>query len=246
MLLLIGCNQPLAAPTFVPPSHTITASATYTPIDTPTATLTFTPIRTFTPTLTSTLTETPTLTETFTPTFTPTPELAIATATQNAYCRWGPSTEYITAGVTFQEGMTAIVYGRSYSGSWYWVRIENVEFNCWVAASTVTMNVDQNTLPYVTSKLPVNSSVPAPTGVSATRDDNKVIISWNPASAAIGLGYLVEAQVCSGGMLVDVVKSTANAAMTILDEQGCSGKSYGTLRVYNKLGYSEAIAIPWP
>ncbi|MEW6717586.1 MAG: hypothetical protein AB1345_08790 [Chloroflexota bacterium] len=254
-VLLAGCNLPDALfpttpPTTIPP----TATNTYVPTATrtPTATPTFTPTITLAPTLTPTSTFTPTPSYTPTPTKTPTqtptltPEAPTVTGNMNAYCRWGPSTEYIGSGVILHEGETACVDGRNYAGIWYWIQIENVDWHCWVTVSTVTLNGDPQAIKAVYTKVPTNAAVPSPTGVQATRQGNKVAISWNPAPPAIDLGYLVEAMVCLNGYIIDVAYSTQKTNMTLQDDQNCSGTSSGLLYVYNKLGYSAPISIPWP
>jgi hypothetical protein len=82
--------------------------------------------------------------------------------------------------------------------------------------------------------------------VRANRNGSQVIVSWNAAPPAVDLGYLIEARVCSGGYLMDVVFSTTNTSYTLTDETSCSGDSYGQVRVFNKLGYSTAVKVAWP
>ena len=53
--------------------------------------------------------------------------------------------------------------------------------------------------------IPVNSSVPSPSGVSASRSGEKVTISWFAAPSAPELEYLFEGVLCtSGGYLLEV------------------------------------------
>jgi hypothetical protein len=95
--------------------------------------------------------------------------------------------------------------------------------------------------------VPENSSVPSPSGVSASRSGDKVTISWAAAPSAPELEYLIEAIVCtSGGYLLEVSYNTTGTSFKMTDTQTCGGASFGTLRVANKLGYSNAVNIPWP
>ncbi len=155
---------------------------------------------------------------------------------------------YMISGVTLYEGETAGVDGRteSFEGAWYWIQTEGVDWHCWVNASTVTLNVDPKTIPYVASNVPTNDAVPAPTNIQATRNGGMVTVTWNPAPAAVGLGYLVEARICMGGNLVDMAYNTGATSFNIPDDGNCSSGSNGTLRTYNKLGYSYGVPIPWP
>ena len=228
-----------AAPTFTStstPTHTFTATATLPPSNTPT------------PVDTPTITLTPTITATLTPTVTPTAEGAIATGNTVANCRLGPGTAYIESGVAFKEGMTAVVDGKNPNaeGLWYWIQIENVDFHCWVHSSTADLNVEASSISYMPPNVPENSSVPRPTGVKASRGGNKVTVTWKAAPDAVGLGYLLELGVCSNGFLVNAAYEAKDITITFTDDENCAGNSFGTLRVFNKLGYSEAVPIPWP
>jgi hypothetical protein len=62
----------------------------------------------------------------------------------------------------------------------------------------------------------------------------------------VGLGYLIEARICNGTYLLDVVYSTTNTSYTLSDKSGCSGDSYGQVRAFNKLGYGAPTKLAWP
>jgi len=234
-LLLTGCGQiPLAPTPTLTPTITASPTITSTPTETPTVTPTFTP------------TDTPLPTETPTPTPTPTPEFPTVTADMNAFCRWGPSTAYITSGVPLLEGQTARVDGRDYDSTWYWVQVEGVQWHCWVSASTVTLHGDPKAIKYVQTNVPTNNKVPSPKGVSAFRNGNLVTISWLAAPSAPELGYLIEAEVCLYGSPVDMAYSTTKTVITLEDNQDCSKKSSGKVYTVNKLGYSKPVTITWP
>lgn len=234
LLFAIGCN---ALP--------IVAAATPTAV--PSATATFTPSLIPSPTSSPAPTETPLPTATSTPTFTPTPAQPTVTATQNAFCRWGPDTAYRSIGVDYLEaGESAVAEGRDYDATWFWVRLEGLTYHCWVSAAVVTVNFEPKSLPYVPVNVPTNNKVPSPKGVSAVRSGNQVIISWSAAPSAPELEYLIEATLCFNGYQDDVAYSTTSTSMTLPDDQNCPQKSYGRLYVVNKLGYSQPVSIPWP
>ncbi len=241
-LLLTACNIPLAPPTPTEtPPPTATATHTETPI--PTSTVTSSPTITLTPTIT----DTPLPTATFTPTETSTPEPPMATATMNAFCRWGPGTAYRSIGEDFlEEGERALVEGRDYDTTWFWVKLEGLKYHCWVSASVVTINFEPKSVPYVPVNVPVNNRVPSPKGVTAVRNGNQVTISWQPIPPAPEVEYLIEATLCFHGYLQDVAYSTTNTSITLQDDQNCDQKSSARLYGANKLGYSKPVTVPWP
>jgi hypothetical protein len=144
------------------------------------------------------------------------------------------------------DGDTAQLDGRNYAGTWLWVLPHDTDWHCWVSASFVIASVDITAVPVVYPSIYVNPSVPSPTSVKASRSDSSVTVSWNPAPPYVDLGYLIEARICNGTYLLDVFYSTANTSYTLSDKSGCSGDSYGQVRVFNKLGYSAPVKIPWP
>jgi hypothetical protein len=144
------------------------------------------------------------------------------------------------------ENDIANLDGRNYAATWLYVQPHDTNWHCWVAASTVSASVDIQSVDVVYPPLLTNPAVPAPSGVTATRSGGNVIISWNPAPPAVGLGYLIEARVCTGAYLLDVYHQTTNTSITLSDPSGCSGDSYGQVRVFYKTGYSSAVQISWP
>lgn len=241
-LILSGCA----------PSEEQSATMTAT-MWTPTPTNTATPPPTETPqptaTLTPTITPTATPEYTATPTNTPTPENPTALALMNAFCRWGPGEAYRGTGLLFEKDSVATIEGKRVTGdgTWYLIRMPDAKWSCWVHRSTMEIQGDAAAIRLTRMTIPVNSKVPSASGVSAVRNGDKVTISWSPAPAAPELEYLIEAIICtSGGYLLEVAYSTTNTSFTLTDTQTCEGSSFGTLRVANKLGYAEAVPIPWP
>lgn len=240
LVILSGCAQPTPSPptataTSPPPTSTLTATVTLTPSPTQTPTSSDTP----TPTLS------PTPTETETPTITPTEETPYVTADGEVNCRYGPDADYLYAW-GLSEGDLAELKGRNYEGTWLYVQPHDTDWTCWVAASIVTPSVEIETVDVVYPVIYVHPAVSNPSGVKAARNGSSVTISWNPAPAAIGLGYLVEARICMGSYLLDVVESTEALSITLTDKDGCSGDSYGQVRVFDKRGYSAPVKIKWP
>lgn len=248
MILLSGCSaaQPAPTPTSVPPTPTtVPPTETPEPSATPSPTVEPSATNTPSPSPSPTITETPTPADSPTPTATETPEAAIATALGSINCRYGPDKQYLYAW-GLSEGDTAEVKGANGTRQWLWVTPHDTTWTCWITASAVELNVDIETINVVYPALFTNAAVPAPGGVSANRNGDKVTVSWNAAPPSVDLGYLIEARVCLGTYPWDMVFSTTNTSYTITDPTSCSTNSYGTLRVFNKLGYSTAVTIPWP
>lgn len=269
LLVVLGaCNMPagrlpfFATATHTPtltfaPSQTSSVTPTLTASSTPTFTSTFTPTHTVTPSDTpipsdtSKPTDTPTRTDTPLPTETPTlissPTLEAASVSteQNVNCRWGPNSVYLVAGL-FREGAVAQLDGRDWAGNWLWIQMEGFSYHCWVAASAVIVQGDLDSVKKLPGDPPINSSVPSPSGISAVRDGNKVIVSWNPAPSAVDLHYLIRANICNGQYVLEWIDVTTNTVYTLQDKQGCSGTSSARLHVVNKTGYSAPVSVPWP
>ena len=242
--ILVGCFPSEAEiATMTAESWTSTPTSTSTPV--PTETPTPTPTNTPTPTLS------PTPEATATPTETATPEAPTALALKNAFCRWGPGKSYRDSGILFWKDTTAVIEGKrdTGDGKWYLIRMPDAKWACWVSSSTMEITGDAGAIRLTHVNIPVQGSVPSPSGVSASRSGDKVTISWSAAPSAPELEYLFEGVVCtSSGFLLEVAYSTTNTSMTLTDAKGCSGSitSFGTLRVANKLGYSNAVNITWP
>lgn len=243
--LAAACAPATVEPTATPPPPTATASSTAT--NTSTASPTATPTDTLTPTPshTPTASSTPTPADTPTPSDTPTPEPLTLTADGSVNCRYGPSQAYLYAW-GLSEGDSALVKGKNANSTWLWVQPHDTNWNCWVSTTAVTLSGDISTVKIVYPQVLTHPEVAPPSGVSASRNGNTVTVSWNAAPPAVDLGYLIEARICLGQYLWDVAYSTTSTSYNIQDPTTCQGDSYGQLRVFNKLGYSTAVTIPWP
>ena len=245
-LLVASCNLPQssrALPTLGPASSiqstsippTFTPSLMITSTETSTATATFAPLPSDTPTASALPTQTTT----------PTQQSATAVSKANSSCQYGPNKAYLYMyGLT--PGASAAIQGRDAAGDWLWVQPTGTKLNCWVYASLVTTSVDIKSIPVENPPLPTNPSVRPPSGVHATRSGSSVTISWNAAAPSVQLAYLIEASVCSNGLVLGVVTTTSNTSLTLTDGATCKYASSGQLRVQNKLGYSTAVKISWP
>ena len=165
-----------------------------------------------------------------------------------AYCRLGPNKAYIPSAHSLEENSKAIIEGwhSTNDGKWYWIQIENADTHCWVHSSTIRLDIDPQILPYKIPKIPTNNAVPEPRGIKATRKDDRVILSWFASDDAPELGYLIEAGVCYDGYMINAVFYTEATSISIRYDTKCNSKSFGSLRVKNKLGYSNAVEIEWP
>ncbi|MGB8214086.1 MAG: hypothetical protein WCE68_11055 [Anaerolineales bacterium] len=251
-LLLAACNLPQSAPALptLPPASslqpskvppTVLASQTVAPTDT----LTVAPASPVPATLTLLPSDTPTITATATQPATPTQQYPTAVSKANTSCLYGPAKAYLYM-YALLPGGTAAVQGRNFAANWLWVQPTNTQLLCWVSTSLVTVPVAIQSIPVVNPPLPTNPSVAPPTGVHATRSVSTVTIRWNPAAPALQLAYLIEASVCSKGLLLSVVVSTPGLFETLTDDKTCAEASSGQVRVQNKLGYSTAVTINWP
>jgi hypothetical protein len=183
--------------------------------------------------------------DTPTQTGTSTQQNAIAVSKANSSCQYGPNSAYLFMyGLT--AGASAAIHGRDAAGDWLWVQPTGTKLFCWVYASLVKVSVDIKSIPVENPPLPTNPSVRPPSGVHATRSGSSVMVSWNAAAPAVQLAYLIEASVCSNGLVLGVVTTTTDTSVTLTDGTTCKYASSGQLRVQNNLGYSTAVKISWP
>ena len=92
------------------------------------------------PTATSLPTETPTVTATIVPQ---------VTFIQGANCRKGPAASGYYIVTSFAQGKQDGADGRNDSGTWVYVPVAGTAVHCWVAVTTLTLNVAVETLPVV-------------------------------------------------------------------------------------------------
>jgi len=260
-LILTGCGAPTPSPlpTDTPVSEA-TPTAVAVAVQVPsaaaaaTATLEPSPSATQTATITSTPTETPvseaTPTITGTPTITPTPTFdfpdGIVKEAQ-AFCRYGPGKAYLHAH-SLVQGDHLEIHGRTSSGTWLYVKPDDIAYHCWAAASVMEVTGNIKTVVVQTVRLPKTTFAGPPANVGARRDDDQVTVSWDlvPLSEDKNRGYLLEVNVCQSGGFIWMAVQTYETSYTFTDQPGCAASSGGKLYTAEKHGYSDPVDIPWP
>lgn len=245
-IALTACGaSPEELATMTATSITATAAAW---TDTPTPTQTFTPTEIFTPTATLT----PTVTFTPTVTATPTFSFPVVTVNKQAHCRYGPSVAYLHAADLY-PGDVGTARQRYVNSKWLYVKFDKLNYFCWVAPSVVDVVGDVTTLEYKELNLQsIGSNMYGPPkNVTATRDGNKVTITWDQVkmTADDDRGYLLELFVCQDTVYywwTDSYPNQFTTSYTVKDEAGCAQPSSGKLYTVEKHGFSEPAIIPWP
>ena len=251
IIVLILLFVSACAPSTQQPTSTVSPATT-------TEESTETPEPTFTSTATQTATSDPTLTLTPTiemsPTVTATPTFTFPSVTVNkqAHCRYGPSVAYLHAADLY-AGDTGTVRGRYIYSNWLYVKFDKLNYFCWVAPSVVNVVGDVSTVAYKELNLQsIGSNMYGPPGnVTAVRDGERVIISWNQVEMTLDddRGYLLELFVCQDGNYLwwtDSYPEQGSTSYTVRDEAGCAQPSSGKLYTVEKHGFSEPAIIPWP
>jgi len=253
ILFVLSCNltSPEAQARATAEALSATADAW---TETPVPTSTFTPTETFTPTQTLIPTDTLTPILTFTPTISATPTYAFPTVTVNkqAHCRYGPSVAYLHAADLY-PGDRGTVRGRYLYSNWLYIKVDKLDYFCWVAPSVVDVVGDISLIAYKELNLQsIGSNMYGPpTGVTAVRVGNEVLITWNQVNMTKDddRGYLLELFVCQNGNYLWWTDSYADQFTTsyeVRDEAGCALPSSGKLYTVEKHGFSQPALIPWP
>jgi hypothetical protein len=164
-----------------------------------------------------------------------------------AFCNYGPGKAYLYSHGLYPDDR-ATVEGRNYSGTWLWLKPDNLDRHCWAAASVMEVTGDVMKLHVVTSRLPHSTLYGPPEDVQAVRQGDQVIIAWDRVwmTEDDDRGYLVEATVCQGGALIPLAVRTDDITVTVPDEPGCADASSGKLYTVEKHGYTDPVEIPWP
>lgn len=242
-VLLSGCRGGLPFQSTETPTPTGTAVPSRTPTPTFTAMPTNTPTvtRTPTPSLTPTITETPSITPT--PTFDP-PDVTVL---QQAHCRYGPSTAYLHAGDLYPDDRGEL-WSRNHAGTWLLVRFDKLWYSCWVAASLVDVQGDIFSVITSQPRLPVSTLYGPVQQISAVRNGNDVVVSWDDVwmTEDDDRGYFLLVTLCQNGLLYDTTAHTMGTSYTFDDDPNCDGKSGGIIRAVEKHGYTDPVKIPWP
>ena len=231
-------------------------TSTFTPTDTYTPTVTLTPTNTFTPTMSLTPSQTPTPVPslTFTITLSPTfdfPKVMVTAA--QAHCRYGPAVAYLHAADLY-AGDTGLVWGRYNLSNWLYVKMDKLNYPCWVSPSVVQVTGDITTLAYQQNLHLPQSSIAEytpPKNVRSSRQGDKVTVTWNLMymTQDDDNGYMLNVFVCQNKNYIwDPVSlpDQYHTSYTFTDQAGCSSPSGGQIASVEKHGYTKWEDIPWP
>jgi hypothetical protein len=251
------------------------------PTDTPTPFSTPTPPASETPTATqvptSTATEIPTTTQTATATATPTLSLTPVPTyltlrgqpMRTIACNYGPGDIYL-----YQEVMNpryqmdvfgkAVIRYRGREQTWLYTQADGFQLKCFVNADDVQLTgggiEDLKTVYPGEVTLPVSDLWDPPQNVVATRQGDRVMISWDFLDLPDGERereddskprYLLELWLCQGGELAFTPTgswdtSLPRSSISVTDEAGCAEPSHGVIYLAEKHGYVGPVEIKWP
>jgi hypothetical protein len=251
--LVCACSpSPSGQATMTATEKTATA-AVWTETSSSTATFT----SSYTPTVTPTATLTPTPTITLTPTITPTPTFDFPKVTVNvalAACLYGPAKGYLYK-FDLKQGDSGYVGGRAPVGSWLWAKFDRFKDYCWVSPYVVDLVGDVSKVLVQQVNLPITNALYAPPkNVRATRDGDKVTVSWSAVWMTLDddNGYFLDVWVCQNKSFVwmpigwQSLPDQYHTSYTFTDGPGCAGKSGGQIYTVEKHGYTSPEQIPWP
>jgi hypothetical protein len=121
-------------------------------------------------------------------------------------CRYGPGALYLYL-FAFKKGANIQITGRADGNDW--VLVENGQQDCWIHTKFVDIQGDPQTLKSIYPdeyKLPVSAYYGPSTVLSATRDGDKVTVTWIEILVSPGkyenenmFPYLVEVWRCENG-----------------------------------------------
>jgi len=165
-------------------------------------------------------------------------------------CRYGPGAPYLYK-YGLLPGSNLEVIGRTDSGNWILVQAIGGHNPCWLKASLMALQGDVTSVEPTSIPLPPSPYYGPPYGISATREGDRIHISWHGIQLRAGdetasPPYLVEAWVCRDGELVFIPIGSYTPFTTVVDEAGCLQPSHGQVYIVEKQGYSRPGEIPWP
>ncbi len=249
----IGSVPASTSPVPADTSTSLPAAETLTPL--PALIASAIPSKIFTPLPTDTLIPTAAPTETPLPTV---DSLKAQVTAEKLSCRYGPGAEYLYL-FAFNGTANIKLVGRTDANNWVWVANKdnnNRDNNCWVNAKFLNIQGDPKMLPivYPGLKLPVSPYYPGPSWAKATRNGNKVEITWEAVPISPGKyadefmhQYIIEVWRCEGGQIIFETLGTNSPVITVKnDEAGCNVPSHGNVYVQEKHGYGGPVEIPWP
>jgi hypothetical protein len=206
----------------------------------------------FTPTLLPSATPTSTDTPTPVPTYI---ELIGEVNVDRLACRYGPGWPYLYF-TGLRKGNRLEVIGRLDDANWIWVQAIGGNRPCWIKAEFMDVNGDLMSVEPVypgKAKLPITPYYSPTTVLSATREGNKVTVTWLDIPLKAGdeenermNHYIIEVWRCEGGQIRFEPLATNSLEISFVDEPGCSEPSHGGVIVQDKHGFTVPAEIPWP
>jgi len=143
------------------------------------------------------------------------------------------------------------IIGRNETGTWVVVQAIGGNNPCWVKASLIDIKGDVMTVAPTWLPLPESPYYGPLKGVSAIRQGNAVILSWEPLVLKAGddslqYPYLVEAWLCTNGKLAFTPIGSWETILTVQDEAGCMELSHARVYGVEKHGYTAWVNFAWP
>jgi hypothetical protein len=135
-------------------------------------------------------------------------------------------------------------------GTWILVQAIGGTNPCWIKASLMDIHGELMSLAPDSLPLPQSPYYGPLTGVSAKRDEDSVIISWDVLNLRAGddslqYPYLIEAWLCQGNKLIFEPIGSWETTVSVQDEPGCSEPSHARIYGVEKHGYTAWVTIPW-
>lgn len=247
LVFVMACSLPTAVAT--QPLD----QATATPLMPLAIPATDTPAPTLVP-ATETFTPIPTATLTNTPTAIPFVDSLKAIVTADLLvCRYGPGANYLYL-IAFNKKTPLHILGRADGNKW--MLVENQPQRCWVNSDFIEIQGDPQTLRFMYPdgyKIPVSPYYGPTTVTSATREADKVIVSWNEVIVSPGkyedenmFPYIVEVWRCENGEIIFDTLGSRVPFISFIDQTGCDTASHGRVYIQEKHGYAGPSEIPWP
>jgi hypothetical protein len=171
-----------------------------------------------------------------------------------AACLYGPAKGYLYK-FDLKQGDSGYVGGRAPVGSWLWAKFDRFKDFCWVSPYVVDLVGDVSTVRVQQVNLPITNALYAPPkNVKATRDGDKVTVSWSAVwmTQDDDNGYFLDVWVCQNKSFVwmpigwQSLPDQYHTSYTFTDGPGCVGKSGGQIYTVEKHGYTSPETIIWP
>lgn len=170
-------------------------------------------------------------------------------------CRYGPGWPYLYF-TGLLKGNRLEVIGRLEDANWIWVQAIGGNKPCWVKAEFMDVQGNvMNVEPVYPgkAKLPITPYYAPTTVLGATREGDRVTVSWLDIPLKAGdeedarmNHYIIEVWRCEEGQIRFEPLATNSLEISFVDESGCSEPSHGRVIVQDKHGFTVPTEIPWP